>query len=101
VLANASVNLAGQPSKVGGQITRVFGWIVLVFGTLLSFGTLAMCGAMVGMAAAAPWVLSFPIALATWIVSYFLLKGGKQLEQSGVGSLGLTCCARSLRVFSG
>ncbi len=78
------MNLAGQPSKVGGQITRVFGWIVLVVGTLLAFGALAACGAVVGMSAAAPWVLSVPIALVTWIVSYFLLKGGKQLEQSGV-----------------
>jgi hypothetical protein len=77
------VNLAGQPSKVGGQITRVFGWIVLIAGTLLAAGTLAMCGAIVGMAAAAPYVLSVPIALAAWILSYFLLKGGKQLEQSG------------------
>lgn len=77
------MNLAGQPSKVGGQITRVFGWILLVFGTLLAFGTLAMCGSLVGMAAAAPWILSVPIALVTWILSYFLLKGGKQLEQSG------------------
>jgi len=96
-LTSGSVNLAGQPSKVGGQITRVFGWIVLVFGTLLSFGTLAMCGAMVGMAAAAPWVLSVPIALATWIVSYFLLKGGKQLEQSGVDTQKAT---RSQAVFA-
>ncbi|MDB4938955.1 MAG: hypothetical protein JWP87_5927 [Labilithrix sp.] len=82
-LTSGSVNLAGQPSRVGGQITRVFGWIVLVFGTLLAAGSLAMCGAIVGMAAAAPYVLSIPIALATWILSYFLLKGGKQLEQSG------------------
>jgi hypothetical protein len=83
-LTPGSVNLAGQPSRVGGQITRVFGWIVLVAGTLLAAGTLAMCGAIVGMAAAAPYVLAIPIAIATWILSYFLLKGGKQLEQSGV-----------------
>lgn len=83
-LTSGSVNLAGQPSKVGGQITRVFGWIVLVAGTLLAAGSLAMCGAIVGMSAAAPYILSIPIALATWVLSYFLLKGGKQLEQSGV-----------------
>jgi hypothetical protein len=91
------VNLAGQPSKVGGQITRVFGWIVLVFGTLLAAGTLAMCGAMVGMTAAAPWILSVPIAVAAWILSYFLLKGGKQLEQSGVDTQKAT---RSQAVFA-
>jgi hypothetical protein len=91
------VNLAGQPSKVGGQVARVFGWIVLVFGTLLAAGTLAMCGAMVGMAAAAPWILSVPIALATWILSYFLLKGGKQLQQSGADTQKAT---RSQAVFA-
>src|SRR3954468_24360457 len=61
-LTSGSVNLAGQPSKVGGQITRVFGWIVLVVGTLLAAGSLAMCGAIVGMSAAAPYILSVPIA---------------------------------------
>jgi len=96
-LTSGSVNLAGQPSKVGGQITRVFGWIVLVVGTLLAFGALAACGAVVGMSAAAPWVLSVPIALVTWIVSYFLLKGGKQLEQSGVDTQKAT---RSQAVFA-
>lgn len=83
VLTPGSVNLAGQPSKVGGAITRVLGWIVLVVGTLVAAGTLAMCGSLVGMAAAAPYILSVPIALVTWVLSYFLLKGGKQLEQSG------------------
>ena len=83
-LTSGSVNLAGQPSKVGGQITRVFGWIVLVVGTLLAAGSFAMCGAIVGMSAAAPYILSVPIALATWVLSYFLLKGGKQLVEAGV-----------------
>lgn len=82
-LANTSVNLAGQPSRVGGTITRVFGWVVLVFGTLLAAGTFAACSSIVGAAAAAPFVLAIPIALVTWVLSYFLLKGGKQLEQSG------------------
>jgi hypothetical protein len=83
VLANTSVNLAGQPSKVGGQVTRVFGWIVLVVGTLLAAGTFAACSALVGSAAAAPFVLAIPIALVSWVLSYFLLKGGKSLEKSG------------------
>ncbi|GAC1551240.1 MAG: hypothetical protein NVS3B10_13910 [Polyangiales bacterium] len=97
LLTSGSVNLAGQPSKVGGQITRVFGWIVLVLGTLIAAGTLAMCGAMVGMAAAAPWIVSVPIALTAWILSYFLLKGGKQLQQSGVDTQKAT---RSQAVFA-
>ncbi len=82
-LAGASVNLAGQTSKVGGTVARVFGWITLVFGTLLAAGAFAACSSIVGATAAAPWVLSVPLALVTWIVSYFLLKGGKKLEKSG------------------
>lgn len=82
-LANASVNLAGQTSKVGGTVARVFGWISLVLGTLIACGTFAACSSLVGAAAAAPWVLSVPIALVSWVVAYFLLKGGKSLEKSG------------------
>jgi hypothetical protein len=83
VLANTSVNLAGQPSKVGGQVTRVFGWIVLVVGTLLAAGLFAACSAIVGSAAAAPFVLAIPLAIVSWVLSYFLLKGGKSLEKTG------------------
>ena len=83
VLANTSVNLAGQPSKVGGQVTRVFGWITLIVGTLLAAGTFAACSAIVGGGAAAPFVLAIPLAIVSWVLSYFLLKGGKSLEKSG------------------
>lgn len=83
VWTNTSVNLAGQPAKVGGQVTRVFGWIVLVLGTLAAAGTLAACGAIVGFASAAPYVFAVPLALVAWVVSYFLFRGGKSLEKSG------------------
>jgi len=82
-LAGSSVNLAGQPSKVGGTVARGFGWVALVLGTFVALGTLATCASIVGWAAAAPWVLSVPIALISWLVSYFLLKGGRELKQSG------------------
>ena len=32
VLPTKSINLAGQPSKVGGIVAKVFGWLVLFFG---------------------------------------------------------------------
>ena len=83
VLANTSVNLAGQPSKVGGQVTRVFGWIVLIVGTLLACGLFAACSSVMGAAAAAPFILSIPLAIVSWVLSYFLLKGGKSLEKTG------------------
>jgi hypothetical protein len=81
-LANSSVNLAGQPSKVGGTVARVFGWLVLVFGTMTSLGTAVACNAITE-GSAAPYILGIPMALITFVLSYFLLKGGKQLEQSG------------------
>lgn len=83
-LAGTSVNLAGQPSQVGGVVTRVLGWLVLGFGTLLAAGTFATCSAVVGPAAVAPFIFAIPLAIATWVLSYYLLKGGKQLEKAGV-----------------
>ena len=81
-LANTSVNLAGQTSKVGGTVARVFGWITLVFGTLTSLGIAAACNA-IAPESAAPFIIGIPMALITFVVSYFLLKGGKKLEKSG------------------
>jgi hypothetical protein len=82
-LAGASVNLAGQPSRVGGTVARVFGWIVLVFGSVLAAGLFAMCSSIAAPGAAAPFILAVPLALVSWVLSYFLLKGGKSLEKSG------------------
>lgn len=96
-LTGASVNLAGQPSRVGGKVARVFGWILLVVGTLVAAGTFAACSAMFGSAAAAPFVLSIPIAIITWVLSYYVLKGGKELAQSGTDTQNAT---RSQAVFA-
>jgi hypothetical protein len=85
-LTGGSVNLAGQPSKVGGAVARGFGWVVLAMGTLIAVGTFAACSSFFGAAAAAPWVLAVPIAIISWVLSYFLLKGGKQLEKSGASA---------------
>ena len=82
-LANTSVNMAGQPTRVSGTVTRVFGWTLLVIGSLIGCGTLAACGGLFGFATAAPWIISIPILLVTFILSRLLLKGGKSLEKSG------------------
>ena len=81
-LANTSVNMAGQPSKVGGTVARVFGWLVLAFGSMTSLGTAVACNA-IAEGSAAPYILGIPMALITFVISYFLLKGGKQLAKSG------------------
>jgi hypothetical protein len=81
-LANRSVNLAGQGSKVGGTVARVFGWIVLIAGTLLGAGLWATCqaifeGGVVG------YVLGIPITILSIVLGTVLLKSGKKLHASG------------------
>ncbi|WP_146654762.1 hypothetical protein [Labilithrix luteola] len=83
-LASNSINMAGQPSKVGGTVARVFGWLVLLGGLVVGFGTLAACGAIVGFASAAPYIIGIPIAVVSLIAGWFLLKSGKDLQDSGV-----------------
>ncbi len=85
-LSGASVTLAGQPSKATGGVARVFGWLVLVFGTLLATGTFAACSALVGVAAAAPYLFAVPIAALAWVLSYALFKSGNQLATAGLNS---------------
>lgn len=82
-LAGESVNLAGQPSKVGGTVARVIGWVVLAAGTVLGFGTFAACGAITSFAAAAPYVIGLPILAVTALVAWGLLKSGRDLEEQG------------------
>ncbi|MBX3229451.1 MAG: hypothetical protein KIT84_17465 [Labilithrix sp.] len=81
-LANTSVTMAGQTSKVGGTVARVFGWIVLVVGLLIA---LALGGLMAALGATAGWVVGInaPIVLVVAIAAYALLRGGRALKQSG------------------
>lgn len=82
-LANASVNMAGQPSKVGGTVARVFGWLSLAFGNAIALGLLGTCGAIVGFNTAAPYIIGLPIALVATILGVVLLRGGRDLKQAG------------------
>ena len=52
-------------------------------GTLLAAGVFAACSAIVGASAAAPFVVALPLALVSWVLSYYLFKGGRSLEKSG------------------
>jgi hypothetical protein len=80
-LANTSVTLAGQPSKVGGTVARVFGWIVLGAGWLVA---LMFAGVLYAIdAITAAYVLGGAIALISSIIAYALLRGGKELKKSG------------------
>ncbi len=80
-LTGSSVNLAGQPSKIGGTVTRVFGWTVLAAGWLVALLLAGLIGILGGGWAAL--VVGGPIALVATLAAWGLLRGGKQLQQSG------------------
>jgi hypothetical protein len=82
-LASKSVNLAGQPSKVGGTLARVFGWIVLIAGTLLGAGVFATCHSILGPDEIAGYVIGVPISAFSLVIGWLLLRSGKQLAKSG------------------
>lgn len=84
-LSAQSVNLAGQPSQVTGAVARVFGWLILFFGLTVALVMLALFqallpGGFVGFA------IGVPIALATIVIAYYLLRSGRVLEQEGKGA---------------
>lgn len=82
-LAASSVNLAGQPSQVGGTVARVFGWLVLAFGWLAALVIGGLLYAAFGSASIAHWIVGGPIAIIASLIAYGLLKSGKQLKDSG------------------
>lgn len=80
-LANTSVTLAGQPSKVGGTVARVFGWIVLGGGWALAAALAGLILLLGGTWAAA--AVAGPIALVASVIAYAFLRGGRELKKSG------------------
>jgi hypothetical protein len=81
-LANVSVNMAGQTSKVGGTVARVFGWIVLVAGLLFALG---LAGIMSIVDAPGGWIFGVngTIAAITALTAWAILRGGHALKKSG------------------
>jgi hypothetical protein len=80
-----SVNLAGQPSKIGGSIAKFFGWLLLGGGLLLAlsltwFFQLLFPAGMVGYA------VGVPVGVISLVVGLLVLFGGKNLERSGLAA---------------
>jgi hypothetical protein len=83
-LTEKSVNLAGQPSQIGGTVARVFGWLVLGGGMFIALTLLAILQAIfpetfVGFA------VGGGVGLATIASAWVLLRGGKNLKEGGKG----------------
>lgn len=83
-LAASSVNLAGQPSKVGGTVARVFGWMVLAGGWLFAALVTALVLLVAAPGAIGPWIVGGLIGVIASLVAFGLLKSGRQLKDSGV-----------------
>jgi len=82
VLPTKSINLAGQPSKVGGVVAKVFGWLVLFFG-LTAATVIGALFQAIWPAGIVGWALGIPMALVSLAMGISLLVGGKSLAKSG------------------
>ena len=83
-LAASSVTLAGKGSRIGGTVARGFGWVILVGGLSVAliigaFLQWVIEGGVAGFA------IGGPIAFASLVFGYLLLKGGKSLHRQGAG----------------
>ena len=81
-LAAKSVNLAGQPSQVGGTVTRVLGFVVLFGGLAVSLVVFGILAIFVPLAVAAG--VGVPLALLVAIAAWAIIRGGRTLEKSGL-----------------
>lgn len=82
VMPTKSLNLAGQPSKVGGVVAKVFGWLVLFFGVSLA----GIAGALfqaIWPEGIVGWALGIPMLLVSLAMGISLLIGGKSLSRTG------------------
>lgn len=81
-LVEESVNLSGQPSRVGGTVANVAGWLVLVGGlvTALLLGALFQAILPAGIFG---WILGGIIATLSIGIGGSLVYGGKSLHKSG------------------
>jgi hypothetical protein len=84
-LTATSVNLAGQPSQVTGAIARIFGWIVLFGGLTAALVLFALLQAIFP-AGFVGFAFGVPVALASIVTGWALLRGGRTLEREGKGT---------------
>lgn len=80
LIEDTPVNVAGQPSKIGGGVAAVAGLSVLVIGTLLAL-TVGLVLQL--FAAPAGWIVGGFLEAVTLFVASMFLWGGRALFQSG------------------
>ncbi len=84
-LTGKSLQLVGQPSRVGGVVARIVGWIVLSIGMLLAIGVgvgaqLLFPNGFVGA------LLGLPIAIVSLVLGVTLIRSGAKLHRSGASA---------------
>jgi hypothetical protein len=84
-LTGKSLQLVGQPSRVGGVVARVFGWIVLSVGMLVAIGVGVGTQLLFpnGFAGA---ILGVPIAVLSLVLGVTLIRSGGLLHRSGASA---------------
>lgn len=78
-----SVNLAGQPSKIGGSVATFVGWLILGGGLLLAL-CLGIFFQLLFPSGAVGYAFGVPTALVSLVVGLLILFGGKKLSTSGI-----------------
>ncbi len=80
LIEDTPVNVAGQPSKIGGGVATVAGLSVLVVGSLLALAIGALLQLLVPPAG---WIVGGFLEAVTLFVAAMLLWGGRALFLSG------------------
>jgi hypothetical protein len=79
-----SLNLAGQPSRIGGTAATVAGWAVLAVGLFVAtLVTLLLNALPWPPAGVIGWILGIAIALLAIVIGGGLLFGGHKLRKHG------------------
>lgn len=80
LIEDTPVNVAGQPSKIGGGVAAVAGLAILVVGSLLA---LAIGGLLQIFIPPAGWIVGGFLGAVTLFVAAMFLWGGRALFRSG------------------
>ena len=81
-LAGPAVNLAGQPSQIGGSVAKILGWLVLGVGVTVAVLLTALFQAILP-AGIIGWLLGAVIMLVSLAVGSSLVIGGRRLKNTG------------------
>ncbi|MDI1476646.1 hypothetical protein [Polyangium sp. y55x31] len=80
LLEDTPVNVAGQPSKIGGGVASVAGWIILITGVLLAL----TLGALIGLLSpAVAWIVGGFLGAMSVLFGLVFILGGRLLWKTG------------------